>query len=315
MWSSPVPGTLPTPGTLPVSRTLLVPGKRHGRQTVGLAFAPEWLFACVGDGRWTLSPLPEGFLDPSPETANLASTADAARIVETALATLAPGPASFRNAVIALPDRSVHMARVEGPRSFRSGKLGGDLLRELIPDAAPGGRADSRYRVDWMATGDGGRRSLLGAAVRTTVVRQYERVAEAVGLDVRWVDAESLAVAPEWLGAGGGKRTLVLLQRRHFVVLHARDGHVAGFRFKLRSAGDPRAVALVVGQSAPPSSAIHIRGEGASEVAGFLDDAGHRVVESRAPTPGGPPTLAHLALAALLRRAGVRPAALRREAA
>ncbi len=269
------------------------------RRTVGLAFAPEALFACAGDGAWTLSPLPEGFLDPSPETANLGSTADAARIVETTLGALPS--ASFTHAVIAIPDRSVHMARVEGPRSLRSGKLGGALLRELIPDLAPGARNDSRYRFDWMATDAGGRRSLLGAAVRAAVARQYERVAEAVGLGVRWMDAESLAVAPEWLGASGEPRTLILLQRRHFVILQARGAHLDGFRFKLRAAGDAAAVARALGRSAP-SPAIHIRGEGASQAARALEDAGWRVAESQDPEPGDPPPIARLALTALLRR-------------
>jgi len=276
---------------------------------VGFAFSPERLLARAGSGAWTRIPLPEGFLSPSPETANLRSTADTARILEEALAALAPDSGPFRQAVIAIPDRSAHIRRLEGPRSLASRRLGDELFQELVP----GGRRDGRYRFDWVATRSGGRRSLLGAASRAAVIRQYERAVEAVGLAVRWVDAESLAVLPEWLGASSGPRALVLLHSRHFVLLNARGAHLEDFRFKLRGALDPVPVARAVSQSAP--AAIQVWGEGASALAEVLRKEGRTVSEARETASGEPPLIAGRALEALLRRARFHPAKVAREAA
>ncbi len=280
---------------------------------MGFAFSPERLLARAGSGAWTRIPLPEGFLSPSPETANLRSTTDTARILEEALAALAPDSGPFRQAVVAIPDRSVHIRRIEGPRSFASRRLGDELFQELVP----GGRRDGRYRFDWVATRSGGRRSLLGAASRAAVIRQYERAVEAVGLAVRWVDAESLAVLPEWLGASSGPRALVLLHSRHFILLNARGAHLEDFRFKLRGALDPLPVARAVSQSAPAAipASIQVWGEGASALAEVLREEGRTVSEARETAPGEPPLIAGKGLEALLRRARFRPAKMAREAA
>ncbi len=256
--------------------------ERAAERVVGLAFAPDELVALSGDGASARVPLPEKFLTPSPESPNLASTADAAHFVQSALHALAPR--SFKRAVLALPDRSTHMRLVEGPRSLRQARLRARLLDDLAPGA------DGRYRCDWIATRGPGRRALLGAAIRSSVARQYEGAVEACGVAVRWVDACSLALVPEWLAAGSGVRALVLLDRRHFVLVGARDACVESFRFKLRSAGDPAPAATAVRQSIPPDASILVRGEGAESVAAALD-----ATASADPIP-------ELALSALLRR-------------
>ena len=293
------------------------PGTR--RLALAIAFRSDHLVVRVSDGRWVRWRLPPEFLTASPTEPNLASSVEAARAVQAALGVLSSPGGRFGDAVIALPDRAAHAALSDTAGSRAVRKLRSALVRGLA--ASSGSDAperDGRFRFGTMASGPRGRRSVLGAVTGAPVVQQYEAAAEAAGLRVRWVDATSLAVLPEWLGraeGGADRRLLLLLHRRHFVLATALGGRLAGFRMKLRAALDPEPPVLAARSAAeagkPP---IAVWGDGAAAAAEALRSTGCRVRDIRGTgEDGGRSAVSPVtdqALAALLRRVGVRPAPL-----
>lgn len=273
----------------------------------------------TSDGRWVRWRLPADFVAPSPTEPNLASSVEAARAIQAALRALASPNGGFRDAVIALPDRAAHAALSEGAGARAVRRLRSELVRGLATTSAPSSsELDGRFRFGTLASGSPGRRSVLGAVTGALVAQQYEAAAEAAGLRVRWVDATSLALLPEWLGRASGKsdrRLLLLLHRRHFVLATAAGERLTGFRMKLRAALDPDPPALAVRRAAENRRhAVSILGDGAAAVADPVRSMGLPLAEARdavedAETPGVSP-VADAALAALLRRAGERPAPL-----
>lgn len=298
------------------------------RRTVGIAFGAERLFLRSGDGRWVERRLPENLLRASSSEPNLSSTADAARALGSALERLSepdgeyPG-GPFTEAVLAIPDRAVAVAFAETPGAGGRRRL----LLDLAAGSDPGSRpAPGRVRFGAIPSGPLRRRSLLGACASAAVVSQYESVAAAVGLEVRWVDTPTLAILPEWLaaGRGAGERILAALHRRHFAVAAAAGNRLTAFRLKLRAALDPEPPAAAVRKlsGSAGAEAVSVRGEGAAEVRALLglpggSPAGEAEPDTGARPPGagesvcGPaPPIREDALAALLRRVGVRPSAL-----
>lgn len=273
----------------------------------------------TSDGRWVRWRLPADFVAPSPTEPNLASSVEAARAVQAALRALAAPNGGFRDAVIALPDRAAHAGLSEGSGSRAVRRLRSDLVRGLATTSAPSsGELDGRFRFGTLASGSLGRRSVLGAVTGSPVARQYEAAAEAAGLRVRWVDATSLALLPEWLGRAAGKsdrRLLLLLHRRHFVLVTATAVRLTGFRMKLRAALDPDPPALAIRRATESGRhAVSILGDGAAAVADLVRSMGLAPVEARDTVDDGEtPAVSPVtdgALAALLRRAGERPAPL-----
>ncbi len=263
--------------------------------------------------------LPGDFVTASPTEPNLASSAEAARAVQAALAALTAGGGRAEDAVIALPDRATHasLLKTAGSRSVR--RLRAELIQGLAAGAGSGfPERDGRFRFGTLQTGPLRRRSALGAVSGTLVVRQYEAAAEAAGLRVRWVDAQSLSLLPEWLAtadAAVGERMLLLLHQRHFVLVAAAGRRLSGFRMKLRARLDPDPPVLAARRLAEAGTpGIQVWGDGAIEVAEALRSAGHPPREVRETGEGedraSVSPVTGRALAALLRRIGARPAPL-----
>ncbi len=291
--------------------------RRASKQPVGIAFLRGGLLVAAVSGRWARVPLPADAVRPSPTEENLAAPAEAARALRAGLRQLGMSPARRGDAVLVLPDRAVH-AGLGAP--FGPGR-GGPSLRRLRAGliAGLGGRSGAmdegelgaRFRFGTLLSGSFRRRTALGAVSGSRVVRQYEAVAEAAGLAVRWVDAASLSVLPEWLAAtASGSRVLLLLHRSHFVVAAASGGVLSRFRMKLRAALDPapplQAVRLLPDAEAP----VEIRGAGSAELAEALDHLGYAVeapAEANGAEPEGLPPIEGAALQALLARVGARP--------
>ena len=285
-----------------------------------MAFRRDHVLVRTSDGRWVTWRLPADLLNPSPTEPNLGSSVEAARAIRAALGTLASPGSRFADAVIALPDRAAHAAlsEVAGSRAVR--KLRSELVRGLTSSSGPElHKLDGRFRFGTLTSGSLGRRSVLGAVTGSPVVQQYEAAVEAAGLRVRWVDATSLAVLPEWLArisSEAGRRLLLLLHRRHFVFAAASGRRLTGFRMKLRAALDPEPPALAVRRATQSGRhPVVVWGDGATVAADVLRSAGHTVAEVR-DTGEGPESSAvspvtEGALAALLRRVGEKPSPLR----
>ena len=285
-----------------------------------MAFRRDHVLVRTSDGRWVTWRLPADLLTPSPTEPNLGSSVEAARAVRSALGTLASPGSRFADVVIALPDRAAHAAlsEVAGSRAVR--KLRSELVRGLTASSGPElHRLDGRFRFGTLTSGSLGRRSVLGAVTGSPVVQQYEAAVEAAGLRVRWVDATSLAVLPEWLArfsSDAGRRLLLLLHRRHFVFAAASGRRLTGFRMKLRAALDPEPPALAVRRATQSGRhPVVVWGDGATVAADVLRSAGHTLAEVRdageGPESSAVSPVTEGALAALLRRVGERPAPLR----
>lgn len=277
--------------------------RRHG---VGIAFADDHLVLGTSDGRLARSPLPAGFLTPSPTEPNCASTAGLARTIRDGLAGLDLDPRRRRDGVIALPDRAVHVGFVASAAALR--RLRAELIGGIFPKGAATG--PDLVRFGSLTTGPWNRRSTLGAVSGASVVSQYEAAAEAAGVRPRWADATSLAVLPEWLAGATGRRALLLLHRRHFALAEATDGALTGFRLKLRAECDPDPPLLALQRlDRPGELRLAVWGDGARALGGAVHPPAE-VHEGGEVSP-----LTAWALAALLRRAGLRAAPPRREAA
>ena len=271
-------------------------------------------------GRWIRIPFPANFLSPSATEPNLAAPAEAARLILEARDALGAGNRRFERAVIALSDRAVHAALETGPLSRDLRGLRSRLVAALTAGSgSPDPGLDRRFRFGTMPTGPRRGRAVLGAVSATGVVSQYEAAVEAAGLRPRWVDAISLATVPEWLSRrpGSGPRALLLLHRRHFVLVGADRGRLTGFRMRLRARLDPEPPVLAARRLAAdgvrPATAVW--GHGAEAVSDALRSSGLEVADVK-PGPGeSDPGVAlspvvEAALAALLRRLGARPAPL-----
>lgn len=285
---------------------------------MAISFRRDHLLVRAGDGRWVRWRLPADFVTPSPTEPNLASSVEAARAVQAALRTLGTPRSRFRDAVIALPDRAAHAALSERAGSRAARRLRTELVRGFATTAAPSpSELDGRFRFGTLVSGAVGRRSLLGAVTGAPVARQYEAAAEAAGLRVRWVDTTSLAALPEWLGrasGASGRRLLMLLHRRHFVLAAASGARLTGFRMKLRAALDPDPPALAIRRAAENGKhSVEVLGEGAAAVADLVRPLGFTLVEARDVEEGAESAMSPVtdgALAALLRRVGEKPAPL-----
>lgn len=288
-----------------------------------VAFDEDRFVLRTSDGRLWRCSLPAGLLTASPTEPNCASPSELARAIRDGLTRLGQGDRRPSDAVIALPDRAVHAGFTGSARSAAVRNLRSELIGGLVAaGAARSAGLDARFRFGNFSTGRWRERSTLGAVSGVSVVSQYEAVAEAAGLRSRWTDATSLAVLPEWLAASAGgadRRILLLLHRRHFVLAQATGQRLTGFRLKLRAELDPEPPLLAVRRlGEPKASRLSVLGEGARRLGAALDSAGFPVRDIRdgggadgdVEDRSGISPVTRWALAALLRRAGMRAAPL-----
>lgn len=292
---------------------------RRRREPLAVAFGRRGLVARTVGGRWIRIPFPATLLNPSPTEPNLAAPAEAARFLLEARDVLGAGSQRFDRAVVAVPDRAVHASLATGAAAGDLRRLRSGLVMALTSGSGtsdPG--LDRRFRFGAMPTGPRRGRTVLGAVSAAAVVSQYETSVEAAGLSPRWVDAISLAILPEWLAAppDSGPRALLLLHRRHFVLVGAAGTRMTGFRMRLRARLDPEPPVLAVRRLAADARlAVMVWGAGAGGVSEGLRSRGLELaqVKPAAAESGGEAALSPVvdaALAALLRRLGARPAPL-----
>jgi hypothetical protein len=267
------------------------------RPRVGIAFSPRWLLAIrAGSGNGAvLRDLPPGLLVPSAVVPNIQSVREVARLASEMVEELG-GRGS--TAAVLLPDLAVVSAVF--PASNGSARDAGARLASRLGFPASEARSDF-----WK----GGQGELLGAAVRESVVRQYEQVVEAAQCRLGWVDAASLARVPSWAdkSASDPGPTVVeaLLFTSHYFLAIFRDGALVDVRTRLRSGNDVEEIAGELGRlpaiyGIPALAAVRLAGEGASDCARAL-------LETRIETPvffedGGEKRQLEASLAALLSR-------------
>jgi len=221
--------------------------------------------------------IPRGLVEPAVATPNIRSVAELALLVEEVLAELG---ARRRHVALVLPDLCVTTVLFPDRGGESDKKLWGELGRSL---AFP--RAEARHDF-WRGRG----KEVLGAAVRETVVRQYEQAVEASDYRLGWVDAASLVKLPGWAApsSGDGLDVQTQLYQGHYSIFVFRNGVLVDARTKLRAPGDVRAVErellrLPRLHEVEKLGSLTLRGEDASSLATCVegvDDVGRvQVVE------------------------------------
>jgi hypothetical protein len=198
------------------------------RSRVGIAFTSRSLLAMkAGNGtRAVHRELPPGLLVPGAVTPNIQSVRDVARVASEMIDELG---ARGSTAAILLPDLAVVSAVASGAAPDLNARLG-------FPP--------SEARSDFWR---GARGEVLAAAVRESVVRQYEQVVEAAECRLGWVDAASLARIPSWADRSASDPGLTvveaLLYSSHYFLAVFREGALADVRTRLRSGNDAGEIA------------------------------------------------------------------------
>jgi hypothetical protein len=201
-------------------------------------------------------------------------------------------------AAIVLPDLAVVSAVFPG--SNGTARDPGSRLATRLGFPASEARSDF-----WR----GERGEILAAAVRESVVRQYEQVIEAAECRLGWVDAASLARVPSWADRSSSDPgvTLVeaLLYSMHYFLAIFRDGALVDIRTRLRSGNDVEEIACEIARlpaiyEMAALGTVRVSGEGAPQCARAL-------LESRAEArvlveEGGERRELESSLAALLSR-------------
>lgn len=236
------------------------------RPRVGLAFTDRFLLARrSGEGAGTLRrELPFGLVAPSVSTPNIQSVKDVATLASEMLGELR----ARRLAVsLILPDFAV-------VTMFSS--AANDDAREL--DSRLGFPPTEARRDFWR----GRKGEVLGAAVRESVVRQYEQVVEAAECRLGWVDGASLVRIPSWTEGSVAEPRLsarVQLHPSHYVLSAFRSGELVDLRTRLRVSGDASRIAQEI--SRIPSiyrvaslGTVTLSGDGALDCAEILRGGG-----------------------------------------
>jgi hypothetical protein len=267
------------------------------RPRVGIAFSPQMLLALRAENgaRAVRRDIPPGLLVPSAVVPNIHSVREVAQLASAMVDELSGRGAT---AAVLLPDLSVVSAVFPPSESGRERDPGSKL-------ASRTGVPASEARSDFWK---GGKGELLGAAVRKSVVRQYEQVIEAAQCRPGWIDAASLVGIPSWADAShADPGTIVvqaLLYRDHYALVLFRGGELIDVRTRLRSGDDVDVVAAEIRRlpaiyDVPALGVVTISGEGASACAGILSGAR---VETRLARDDGEESQLEAALESLLRR-------------
>ena len=172
--------------------------------------------------------LSDGLVEPHPMTANLRSVADLARLAAEVLREVG---AMRETIALALPDLAISTLVVPRDQSRPRRQLVAKLSESL-----PYPRTEARYDF-W--TGRHG--EVLGAAVRSSVISQYEDVVEAAECRLGWVDGISLVRIPGWAAESRDTEGLdiqVQMYSDHYCLSIFRDGRLVDLRSKLRRAAD-----------------------------------------------------------------------------
>ncbi len=274
------------------------------RPRVGIAFSPRALLALrAGNGRQPGRPmrkvrrdLPPGLLVPSAVVPNIQSVREVARLASEMVDELG-GRGS--TAALILPDLAVVSAVFPAsPREDRK-PLASKLSSRL-------GFPASEARSDFWR---GGKGEVLGAAVRESVVRQYEQVIEAAECRPGWIDAASLARIPSWTDQSGSDPGTILVElllySSYYFLALFREGELLDVRTRLRAADDVDEVAselrrLPAIYGVAGLGAVRLSGEGASACARALSDS--RIEARLFLEDGGEERQLEAALEALLAR-------------
>jgi hypothetical protein len=234
------------------------------RPRVGLAFAHRFLLGRrAGEQALTVRrELPPGLVAPSVSTPNIQSVTDVAKLATEILDELS---ARRLPVSLVLPDLAV--------------------VTSFSPASDGGGRSvESRLGFPQEARRDfwrGRKGEMLGAAVKETVVRQYEQVVEAAECEVSWIDCASLVRIPVWTEGSLVEPHLsvrVQLHPSHYFLVAFRAGELVDVRRRLRAPEDPSSVAdeilrgpVIYGVDRLGS--VTLSGEGALVCAGILETA------------------------------------------
>ncbi len=268
------------------------------RPRIGIAFSPRSLVAlrAGNGGKVSRRELPPGLLVPSAVVPNIQSVRDVARLASEMVDELG-GRGS--TAALILPDLAVVSAVF--PASQRQG--GRDLGAKL---ASRLGFAAFEARSDFWR---GGKGEVLGAAVRETVVGQYEQVVEAAECRPGWIDAASLAFIPSWADHPPSDPGILLVEAllytTHYFLAIFRSGELVDVRTRLRSGDDVEEVASEIRRlpamyDVTALGAVTLSGEGAAACARALSES---AIEARVSQPhGGESGQLEAALATLLKR-------------
>jgi hypothetical protein len=250
------------------------------RPRVGIAFSPGSLLALrAGNGRQPEKPtsatrevrrdLPPGLLVPSAVIPNIQSVREVARLASEMVDELG-GRGS--TAALILPDLAVVSAVFPASPREPGQDLGSKLASRL-------GFPASEARSDFWR---GGKGEVLGAAVRESVVRQYEQVIEAAECRPGWIDAASLARIPSWTDRSDADAGTILVEAllysSYYFLALFREGELLDVRTRLRAPDDVDEVAselrrlpAIYGIGA--LGAVRLSGEGASACARALSES------------------------------------------
>jgi Tfp pilus assembly PilM family ATPase len=246
---------------------------RWRQPSAGVAFTNHSIVALniANEARSGETELPGGLIESSAVTPNIQSVGELAQIVERALADV--GVARERLALV-LPDLAT--TTVVLPARERSRRPARELRRELAAGLPyPVGEARCDF---WRGQHD----EILGVAVRTAVVQQYERIVEAVDCQLGWVDSASVCHIPSQVSRRVRAERLEVhaqLYADHYCLTVVRGGELIDTRIKLRSAGDFERVAREVLRApvlhdSETIDSLHLSGKDAAAVAELLRDAG-----------------------------------------
>jgi hypothetical protein len=173
------------------------------------------------------APLPAGALSPSPFEANLADPSAVRAALSRVREALAPGAAG---SCLLLPAGVARIVLMEVP----SGTEAEGYARFRLASSLPYPAAEAV--VDLMPVGPG---RVVAAAVRRSVVQEYERVAEAAGWRQSRLDLAPLAALTGLLREStGAARTVDVILGDAAVTLSAHaDGQLRAYRTRWRDPG------------------------------------------------------------------------------
>ncbi|MGH9323313.1 MAG: hypothetical protein ACRD21_17220 [Vicinamibacteria bacterium] len=267
------------------------------RPRVGLAFSRTMLLA-LGTregGRALKAEIPPGTITPAVAAPNIQSMREVARLASEMIDELG---GRGGEAAVLLPDLTIVSALVPASRAIAERELGPELAPRL-------GFPPSEARSDFWR---GRKGEVLAAAVRESVVRQYEQVVEAAECRLGWVDGASLVRVPAWVESSGLEPSAgvrLQLYRSHYVLAVFRAGELVDLRTRLRSSEDVDTIAdevlrLPAIYDLPSLGPVRVSGQGAAACVDLLREArglGRLLSEEE-----GEESQLEAALGALLRR-------------
>ncbi len=199
------------------------------RLRAGVVFSKDTLVAIRKDEELQVvrRTLPGGLIEPSLMDLNVGVIADLARILGDALEELGIRRESL---VVGLPDLSLATFVFSEGNSVHRRKLS-EELNSVLPFSLDEARFDF-----WV----GPKNEVLGSAIRTTVIKQYEQAIEAVECSPGWVDGTSIVRIPDWSKSvltSQGLDVRVQMYVDHYCLAIFQDGALVDFRTKLRQEG------------------------------------------------------------------------------